>query len=268
MAGELGWRGPGFEHTARGVVRRDARPRLVSLGLDHAAGADAYEDGEVLRRIPQKSVVTLSIDGQVCFLKRYHYEPLSVFLRATLKLNYPTFSGPAEWRALDALQGLGLRVPRVLAAGDGGDWRRRLSFILLERLEGRPLVPLACELKGDLQAQSALARSLGRLVLKLHDAGFCHRDLYLANIFHDPQVGLGLLDCERVLSFSGPAPLRWRIKDLAALLYSCPDDIEPGVQSCFLEAYLGPRAGPELRRSWCLKVERKARALARRGRKT
>jgi hypothetical protein len=268
VAEEPGWAGPGFERTARGLVRRDARAQLASLGLDHATGADAYADGAVLRRIPQKSVVTLSLDGRMCFLKRYHYEPISVFLRASLKLNYPTFSGPAEWRALDALQGLGLRVPRVLAAGDGGGWRRRLSFILLERLEGRPLAPMPPELRGNATAQRALARSLAELVLKLHDSGLCHRDLYLANIFHDPQLGLGVLDCERVRRFRGPTPMRWRVKDLAALLYSCPDDIEPGIRSSFLDAYLGSQSGLELRRSWRLRVERKARTLARHGRKT
>lgn len=237
-------------------LREDATPFLDSSGLESVDTALALPGAE---RGRLKSLVVLGEPGQRVFVKRWHYNRLEVGLRATLKLNYPTFDGLRELENLEALRAAGLRVPRPLAAGTARRGLRCASFVALAELPGAPLSAGGC-------LPRELAADLGRFVARLHRAGFVHRDLYLDNVFHDPELGLGLLDCERVFRSRG---LRWRwmVKDLAALQASAGPDWTRGDRLRVLRAYCGlPRLNPEAKRL-ARAVLRKATRIRAHGRK-
>ncbi|MDF1660307.1 MAG: lipopolysaccharide kinase InaA family protein [Planctomycetota bacterium] len=251
------------------ILRKDSIPFLEACQLTTVEGADKFALGEELRRYPEKSIVQFMKNEKTYFLKRYHYSRLSVFIRAALKWNFPVLSGVTEWQRLNQLDALGFRVPKAVAAGLGGSLFRGLSFIVLEELPGRSLESQLQEASPcfTLRRQRRIARALGQWIRRFHDAGFCHKDLYLCHIFMTNDDVLGLLDCERICHWPGQVPERWIVKDLAALLYSSTGLVPNTVRHSFLAGYWPAKAElrnavPKLRA-----IARKAKILARKGRK-
>lgn len=254
---------PGYERLPGGVLARsEERAWIEALGLgavDEAFALPGERRGEV------KSLVRLEApDGRRVFVKRYAYRRPEAWLRCAFKWNFPVWSGPRELHNLLALADAGLRVPCPLAAGEEDRGARRRSFVALAELPGRPLAALTPP--AERETRRALLFAVARTVRALHEAGFWHKDLYLDNVFWEPGLGPGLIDCERVERRADGPPLRWRIKDYAALDYSAtwPSQSE---RLRFLCECLGlARPTPEARRLARL-VRRKARRMARRGRK-
>lgn len=177
--------------------------------------------------------------------------------RERLRGAAPRSPARREFDALEALREAGVSVPRPLdLAEDGARSRLRLEFVphaetLRERL-GRAAPA----------ERRAWSDRLLRLVLRLHGAGWYHRDLYLEHVL------LRAGDEELVLIDLGRARRdrrtrrRWFEKDLAALAHSAPDTVGDAERLRFLAGYLDGR-GVERRR------ERRgfARAVLRRARR-
>ena len=238
-------------------VRPDAT-WIDAVGLASVAEAFGHP-GEPRGEI--KSLVRLVGPSGPVFVKRYQFRPLSVRLRGALKLNPPIYSGPRELENLLDLASAGFRVPLPLAAGEDQARGLRRSFVALANLEGQPLSELTPPSEPALRR--ALLDRIALLARRLHAEGFWHRDFYACNLFWEPGLGLGLLDCERVGRRAGGAPQRWRIKDLAALDYSLgwPSERE---RLYALRRYLGPEG--DLRR-WSRLVRRKAKRIRDHGKK-
>ncbi len=255
---------PGFETTDGGrvVVRRDARERAAGLGLDTLAGAFAAPaEARAQAGGRFKALARLDDAGGRVFVKRWDYDRLEVWLRGALKWNFPVFSGPRELDNLVALAAAGLRVARPLAAGEETRGLRRRSFVALEALEGEPVdgpPPRAA------RARFELVRAVAALVARLHAAGFWHKDLYLGNVLRAPDGALGLLDCERVERREGGPPLRWRVKDLAAVDVSARWATRAD-RARFLRAYLGVARLDAAARRLAAAVRRKSARMSRRG---
>jgi tRNA A-37 threonylcarbamoyl transferase component Bud32 len=86
-------------------------------------------------------------------------------------------------------------------------------------------------------------RKLAALIRRFHQAGFCHRDLYLSHIFislkQNGDPVFFLIDLARAFK-TGGRKKRWIIKDLAALNYSAPEKtIFTTDRMRFLKIYLG-----------------------------
>ncbi len=248
----------------RVLVRRDARARAAALGLDtldRAFAAPAEPRAQAGGRF--KALARLDDEVGRVFVKRWDYDRLEVWLRGALKWNFPVFSGLRELENLLALAAAGLRVPRVVAAGEETRGLRRRSFVALEALAGEPVdgpPPAAARARFD------LVRAVAGLVARLHAAGFWHKDLYLGNVLRAPDGALGLIDCERVERRAGGPPLRWRIKDLAAVDLSARWATRAD-RARFLRAYLGvPRLDADARRL-ARAVRRKSATMARHGAK-
>jgi heptose I phosphotransferase len=249
------------------ILNTLAQGQLEEWGLSSVEGADSFALGEELRRYPEKSIVRFEHGGVRYFLKRYHYSRALFFIRSLLKFNFPVFSGPIELKRLEQLENSGFRVPEALAAGIGGTLFRGLSFIVLKELSGQSLEDLVQSPKLgaiSLRRQRERAKSLGLWIRRFHDAGFCHKDLYLCHLFLNDKNEWGLLDCERVVHRQTAVPRRWIIKDLAALYYSSKG-VERSCRLSFLAGYFGKLSASSLR--MLAKVERKAERLARKGRK-
>jgi len=125
----------------------------------------------------------------------------------------------------------GISVARPIAfAQDRRPGRPRRSYVILEELPHAdalerllPRWKQAREKYGMLRDRRKLARRLARLVRRLHESGYCHRDLYLSHVFLGfdcrGREYLSLIDLQRVFS---PKiwKRRWQVKDLAQLYYS------------------------------------------------
>ncbi len=131
-----------------------------------------------------------------------------------------------EARVLAELGRLGLPVPRLLDAGP--------AFLLSEAIDRA--LPLA-ECLRDPERRRPLARALGRLLARLHAAGYTHGDLYAKHVLCVGEE-CHLIDWQR--GKRGGDPLR----DLAALDATLPDELaSPRDRLALLRAYLGTSEG-------------------------
>jgi heptose I phosphotransferase len=149
----------------------------------------------------------------------------------------PQTATESEARRLEWLERDGLPAPRCLAVGQDAFGQ---GFLLVEAIEGA--TPLGVCLH-DPRRRRPLARSLGRLLARLHAAGYCHHDLYAKHVIC---VGdeCHIIDWQRCLR--GDAPLgQWsRQRDLATLDATLPDELaSPRDRLALLRAYLGGRRG-------------------------
>ena len=135
-----------------------------------------------------------------------------------------------EARTLQALERDGIPAPRWLAAGSDEDE----TFLLLEAVEGTTLA----DALADPARRRPLARAMGRLLARLHDAGWVHADLWSKHVLVDAEGGLVLLDWQRARRSESA-----RLRDLASLDATL-DDSRAGLRDrlALLRAYLGKGA--------------------------
>jgi tRNA A-37 threonylcarbamoyl transferase component Bud32 len=131
-------------------------------------------------------------------------------------------------------------------------------------------VPHTATLKERLAAAAAgerreLGRQLLEIVLRLHRAGWYHRDLYLEHVLLRAADGkLCLIDLGRARRDRSTRE-RWFEKDLAALLHSAPPEVSNFERLRFLSAYLNGRGihGRATRRARAQAIQRRALRMAR-----
>jgi heptose I phosphotransferase len=194
-------------------------------------------------------------------------ETLSLYVKKQFRLPWwrrtaaalGTFPGPLEWKNLQTAAALGVRVPEVVFCGAERGHRCR-SVLAVRELEGyqalHRYVPGAL---ADLpeptrrRRKRALIARLAETARLLHGNRYFHRDLYFCHFYLRDDASapdgfdLVLIDFGRLLR---SRVSRWRIKDLAGLLYS--SDV-PGVSRTdrlrFLLQYLGvPRLDAQAKR--------------------
>ncbi len=141
----------------------------------------------------------------------------------------PRSAGRREALNLEQLAQDGIEVPRVLGSWDlGRAFGDAPSALAMQRIAHD------CHLRQlaerDPQAARGWLEALARMVAKLHDAGWYHRDLYLQHVVIDCERSrLVLLDVGRARKDRSVAR-RWLVKDVAALLHSCPTSV--GSRTC------------------------------------
>lgn len=162
-------------------------------------------------------------------LKRYNFKkPLNL-----LKDLFRPTRAMRAFRLAHHLELAGLPTARPLAAGI----RTRFgltttSYLLMKELKG------AVPLEEATQDQSCLVAGVARLVGRLHDEGFSHRDLKITNLMVGPKGQLYLIDLEG-LRFVGRIGVRRAHADLERLQRSALTipTLEPGWLRPFLRAY-------------------------------
>lgn len=159
------------------------------------------------------------------------------------------FPGPSEQANIERVAALGVRVPETIFAG--ADGRAACGSLFATRaLDG--YLPLHLYIAGPFtklsptaqcRRKAALVRRLVDVARKLHDARLHHRDFYLCHFYlHDDAdcndgFDLVLIDLGRLLE---SRLARWKIKDLAGLLFSSEiDGVSRADRMRFFKQYLG-----------------------------
>jgi hypothetical protein len=226
--------------------------RFRSLGIDSAAGFLELP-GEVVSGHPDRHVVRVELPGFAAafYLKRQH----AVTWRERLR-NWAAGFGRVsrcerEAAVLKELQASGLPGPQWAAVG--GDGRGR-AFLLVEE------VTWATDLRaalGDselsLAGRRALAERVGRVIGRLHSAGWSTPDLTAKHLFAAPDGGLTLIDWQSARRVPNLSQVE-RLAALAALHASVADDLaSPRDRLRVLRAARDGRVAPVAR-----KIERLA----------
>lgn len=160
---------------------------------------------------------------------------------------------------LQALEREELAGPRWLATGEDDQGR---AFLLVEEVAGtEPLMNALA--RADKRGRHALAIRLGRLLARLHQAGFFHRDLYAKHVLVGDET-LCLLDWQRAWRGAW-VPYLARVRDLATLHATLPDALTTSRDRLtFLRAYLGPTITARTLRRYLVDIEAYSRELQQR----
>ena len=174
--------------------------------------------------------------------------------------------GIREWVWNGRFADLGIPVAKAVAAGE--------SFFISEEIQGAQSVEKILDMLGQKGGRAcrvpwALLKETAQIVATMHAARIAHKDLYLGHFFWDEATGrLSLIDLARAqrhsLFFS-----RWRVKDLASLLFSSSLlNVSLRDKIRFFHAYRKKR--PLRIADWLmiLWVQRKARRIALHTQKT
>jgi heptose I phosphotransferase len=217
---------------------------------------------------------TLALPGLGLFLKRHRGTGWAEILKNAVTLRRPVLGAENELAACRALPALGIPTPELAGYGlRGRHPAHRQSFVLtravsgFESLEDRIALP-----SQTASERHRLLGAIARLARRLHGAGWVHRDFYLCHVWvrsttvADPEPELLLMDLHRARHFNR-LPDRYRLRDLAALLFSSFDRT-PGRFALlrFVRLYSGRSLSDELNergRFWRA-VYRRALILQRR----
>lgn len=218
--------------------------------------------GEIVSGHPDRHVVRVVLgagrERLVAYLKREH----RVSIRDRVANAFSGFGlvskSVREARTLEQLRAAGIPVPRVLAYGEC--YGR--AFLLVRALCGyRDLRELLRAGEIPDWQRRFLARRLGRLLARVHAAGFDMPDLLCKHVMvHRRMLRLSLLDWSRT-SRQGKLPTETRIRDLALLHSSLADGMAtPRDRLACLRAYCGTASV----RTWADAIRGVASALPHR----
>jgi len=191
-------------------------------------------EGEVYRSVEGRRTLRVELGGRHYFLKHHTGVGWREIFKNLLQLRAPVISAYNEWRAIHCLQGLDVPTMKIAAYGIRGlNPAYRESFILTEALDNtaslETLVSGWARQRPPFALKRRLIRAVAEISRRMHQAGMCHRDLYLCHFLlhldRDGQVDLAsrprlsLIDLHRALVRPALGP-RWVGKDIAALLFS------------------------------------------------
>lgn len=259
---------------------------ILELREDIAAawqGRDVFaqvqaQQGEIYRAREGRRTLRFELDGQGYFLKLHQGVGWGEIVKNLLQLRWPVLGADNEYRAIRALETLGLHTLSIAGYGRRG-WNpaRQLSFLLTDEL----VDTLSLEDIGRhwsrqpprLAFKRQLIERVAEIARDMHAAGINHRDFYLCHFLlpraaAEAQVlaahPLYLMDLHRA-QIRQRVPRRWRIKDLGGLYYSALDiGLSRRDVLRFLRHYCGgrlPRDGEW--RMWCAVRHRAARIYRR-----
>ncbi len=222
-----------------------------ALGLTDIEAVFRFEGGVNLSKdnlSRHRSRIRFEIEepATTLFLKRYDRTPVMGQIRNWMEYGRRVSTADRDRLPGEPLAAAGISTPQVVAFGTewGGLFERR-SFVVTRMLEGAEAlerrIPEAWQYgaNGSAAERRRFLEGLADFVRRFHATGYCHRDLYLAHLFHDAAGRLYLIDLQRAFR-PRLRGWRWRIKDLAQLHYSAPGDIVScGDRLRFYRRYVG-----------------------------
>lgn len=205
---------------------------LVWSGRDVLDAAFALQ-GEVFRDVPGRRTLRVQLGDRHYFVKLHYGVGWREVIKNWLQFKWPVLGAENEFNACQGLAQADIPAPVPAAfASSPGSIAARRSFVLCDELAGytsledvtdswpeAPPTPLQ---------KHRLLYAVARFARRFHEQGFIHRDFYICHLLAndaalaEERVELAVLDLHRARRFDH-VPLRWRKRDLAALLFSSLD---------------------------------------------
>lgn len=194
-------------------------------------------EGEIYRNKDGRKTLRFALDGKYYFAKLHKDVGWHTIIKYLLQLRLPVLSAENEWQAIQRLEKLGIHTMRLVAYGKKGRNPARLqSFVITEELAHTESLENFCRnwptSPPSYRFKRTLIKEVARIARTLHDHGMNHRDFYICHFLLDISAGreyicpshlnLYLIDLHRA-QIRRRTPLRWRVKDIAALYFSSMD---------------------------------------------
>lgn len=189
--------------------------------------------GESVRKVEGRHTFRTTIDSKPYFVKQHAGVGYRELVKELLTLKIPIVSARNEYQAINYLRKHGLATMSVAAFGERGRNPATMSsFVItheisntytMEEVTGR-----WAEEKPAFEVKLKIITKLAAIARRMHELGMNHRDFYLCHFRIDKQqlAALQEVDPEFFLMDLHRAqirklvPLRWRVKDIAALYFS------------------------------------------------
>lgn len=232
----------GMVEKAFTVIQKTYAEKKVLLNFDNMMRMP----GEIFRNQNGRVTQKIIIDNQPLFIKKHYGVGFPEIFKNLFQLKVPIISAKNEWLALKYLQKLNILAPEALLYGSRGiNPATRESFLVMKALlhtisldiyltelpkANRPFI-----------RKYVLIKEVARIARTLHTHGINHRDFYLCHFLLDlnclSPLKLYLIDLHRA-KIRKKTPLRWIIKDLAALYFSSKHcGLTRRDLLCFIKAY-------------------------------
>lgn len=189
--------------------------------------------GQCFRAQEGRATQRIVLNNEAYFIKQHTGVGFKEIIKNLLQGRLPVISAKNEWQALLKLEKLNIAAPKVLAYGERGcNPAKKESFVLMQALEQTiSLETLTANWRSQPPTyvfKMRLIKKVAEIARQLHQHGINHRDLYICHLLLDSEqakntsdinLKIFLLDLHRA-QIRKRTPMRWLIKDLAALYFS------------------------------------------------
>ena len=206
-----------------------------------------------------------SVPPLECYLKRYRPVPIKEKLKNWICGKRAYFDAFHEWKAILAFHKYELPTMVPIAVAKHGHNSCLLTLGITDYIRASELLPSLCSTQhGNLRR--TIVKKIAKLAGTMHRMGLAHQDFYLVHLFirENENYKPYIIDLQRVIMQRRLA-MRWRVKDLAQLLFSAApvitkQDIDTFCNSYMKAAGISRQLGCKLARA----VSRKAGRMAAR----
>jgi heptose I phosphotransferase len=197
--------------------------------------------GEIFRAVKNRQTIKFELNNHSYFIKKHFGIGLIEIIKTLLKLRVPIISATNEVRAIECLAKQNLLTPQIVGFGIKGiNPANKQSFIITEEIKNitglRDIAINWQKAPPSFALKNALIHEVARITHIMHNAGINHRDLYLAHFLLKLEA-LNALNQNKLQNLRNQIyifdphraqqrkkiPLRWIIKDLSSLYFSCLD---------------------------------------------
>ncbi len=190
-------------------------------------------NGQVFKSVDSRKTMYFKIADKGYYIKIHYGVGWREIFKNLFNLRVPVISAQNEYHAIHKLAELDIASLTMAGFGRRGINPARLqSFIITHALNNHISLANYCKdwqkFLPDLKLKRQLIRQVAEITRRLHINGINHRDLYLCHFLMERQDGsspvpnLYLIDLHRV-QIRSTTPIRWKVKDLAALHFSSMD---------------------------------------------
>lgn len=223
--------------------------------------------GVCYREQPGRKTSRITIAGKDYFIKQHSGVGYREIIKNLLRGRLPVVSAKNEWQALQKCQTLGIKTAPLVGYGALGlNPASQHSFVLMLPLENMQSLEHVMQHDLPFAYKRKIINALAHTVRTFHQAGMCHRDMYLCHFLLGPEQNpeLYVMDLHRVTIREKITP-RDQLKDLAALLYSSLDCVfSTRDYLYFLKIYMNKPLKQIIHDSLLNRIIKKARAVYRR----
>lgn len=194
-------------------------------------------DGQMYRVIARRKTFKFERNGQAYFAKIHQGVGWGEIIKNLVRFRLPVLGAKNEYDAIAALRAINVNTMTLAAYGQRG-WNPAEveSFVITESLEPSISLEDYCadwqREKPPFKLKQALINEVAMMSKRMHEQGINHRDLYICHFLMKEGaldqlakgigINLHLIDLHRV-QIRKAIPLRWQVKDLAALYFSSMD---------------------------------------------
>jgi len=194
-------------------------------------------EGKVYRNKEGRKTIRFTINNRNYFGKFHSGIGWKDLLKNLFQCRLPVIGAQNEWTAIKKLELLGVKTMSLAGYGKKGINPAKIqSFVITEELTNTASLEDLCSNWQKRPPSYAFKKSIITKVAEiariLHENGMNHRDFYICHFLLDLSSGidrgdkknpvLHLIDLHRV-QFRRKTPLRWKVKDIAALYFSSMD---------------------------------------------